>query len=626
MTDLELLAPAKNIEIGIAAIDCGADAVYIAGPAFGARQAAGNSMDDLAVLCRYAHRFGARLFMTLNTILYDSELEEAEVLMHKAEDIGIDALIVQDLAVAQMAENMTIPLHASTQCAIRTVDKALFYKSLGFSRLVLERELPLQTIRDISAATGCEIEFFVHGALCVCYSGQCYMSESISGRSANRGECIQACRSLYDLTDGEGRILMKNKALLSLKDYNLSRRIGDLADAGVCSFKIEGRLKNISYVKNTVSAYSAALDKLVSEHPDKYRRASSGHITGGFTPDLVKTFNRGYTELYLDGRRGKWSSMDTPKGMGEEIGKVRGIRPCTMDSMEISVSLKSPRTVLDNGDGFAFTGKGGEIIGFRGDICTGDTIRCRRIRGLAPGTPLFRNLSQSFEKTIAASHPRRLIQVNVHVSVSGDNAEGYSVSAEAVTEDGRKVQIKSGAGSEAAQNPERMKSLISSQIGKASDIFDFHVTGEEEGIGISTADGTVPFMTAASLNALRRDMADRLGQMPAMARPLKKGMADNTARSGFPPAVLDYKFNVSNHKAREVYMQHGAEQISEAFELSHQHGAELMRTKYCIRHELGICLKNGGCRVKGPLHLLNNGKDFILEFDCKNCEMTVSNS
>ena len=664
MTDLELLAPAKNKDIGIAAIDCGADAVYIAGPSFGARQAAGNSMEDLAELCRYAHRFGARVFMTLNTILYDSELDEAYSLMCQAEDAGIDALIVQDFAVLRMADGgptgggrrISIPLHASTQCAIRDAEKALFHKRLGFSRLVLERELPLETIRDISSATGCEIEFFVHGALCVCYSGQCYMSEYITGRSANRGECIQACRSLYDLKDSGGRTLVRNKALLSLKDYELIGRLKDLAAAGVTSFKIEGRLKNISYVRNTVKAYSEALDALVAMNPDRYRRASFGKVSGGFVPDLDKTFNRGYTELFLDGRRGQWSSMDTPKGMGERLGKVMSIKPLGRDEMEIFIESRGGRQVaLENGDGFAFTAGDGSITGFRGDVCRPGLIRCRRVQGLKPGLILYRNISAAFEKKLASSPCRRMIRVNADVSVSGDSASGYRICTNAVSEDGRKVCVNADAGNTPADNAERMLSMISGQMGKTSGGYEFIPS-----VSVETTDGSLPFLSAASLNGIRRGLAERLDEESALSRPMMnlrslgaESVEDKDAAS-FPPASLDYKFNVANRIARSVYAEYGAKDVALAYEIGHQDDVELMRTKYCIRYELGLCpkhkMRNGAdesahsitsgiahgsqparsidlsrmaSALKYPLLLENNGKTFALHFDCERCEMTV---
>ena len=642
MTDLEILAPAKNIEIGIAAIDCGADAVYIAGPAFGARQAAGNSMDDIKDLCAYAHKFGVRIYMTLNTILYDNELAEAYRLMCEAEDAGVDALIVQDLSVIKMANggpDMTsrkirIPIHASTQCAIRDSEKAIFYRNLGFSRLVLERELSLQDIKKIYNAVGCEIEFFVHGALCVCYSGQCYMSEKISKRSANRGECIQACRSLYNLTDASGKVIIRNKALLSLKDYRLIDRLEDLATAGVCSFKIEGRLKNISYVKNTVRAYSSALDKLIAKYPDKYRRSSFGQVSGSFVPNLDKTFNRGYTELYLDGKRKSWASMDTPKGMGEAIGKIRSVKTCGNDMMEICIDMNN-RIILCNGDGYAFTGKDGEIIGFRGDICIGNTIRCKRVSGLKPQLPLYRNVSIAFEKELSSHICRRLINVNTDITLEGNTSDGFTIRLDAVSEDGRKVSVNASAGHEPANNQERMLSLITSQTNKASIDYIFQASGldSEPFIKVHTSDGNIPFITSAALNSLRRSAAELLAHKDVNVRPLlnvrennsKHVLEDNDNRR-FPPNDIDYKFNVSNQIASQLYHEQGVEHISEAYELAHDAGAELMRTKYCIRYELGMCLKQTRTNSKiqhGPLFLENNGQKFALNFDCARCEMTV---
>ena len=406
MRMLELLAPARDLQIGIAAIDCGADAVYIAGPQFGARQAAGNSVEDIRRLCDYAHRFGARIFVTLNTILYDSELEDAYGFMLQVQDAGADAIIVQDMAVIEMArrgigekfQKLRIPLHASTQCAIRTPEQARFLESLGFSRLILERELSLEQIRAIRDAVSCELEFFVHGALCVCYSGQCYLSEMIAGRSANRGACIQACRSLYDLVDASGKVLVRNKALLSLKDYNLRSRIEDLAEAGITSFKIEGRLKNESYVRNVVRDYSMTLDNLIGRCHDKYVRGSFGKVSGGFQPDLTKTFNRGYTELFIDGKRGRWAAMDAAKSMGEFIGTV-----ASTSRHGVEVSLNKGVS-LNNGDGFSFVARNGKVEGFRGDVCSGGSIRCRIPASLTAGVQLYRNINAAFEKESKDRH------------------------------------------------------------------------------------------------------------------------------------------------------------------------------------------------------------------------------
>ena len=642
MSELELLAPARNADIGIAAIDCGADAVYIAGPEFGARQAAGNSMEDVRRLCEYAHRFGVRIFITLNTILYDNELPAAERLFKEAADAGVDAVIAQDLAVFALrasgkltAAQAQVPeIHASTQCAIRTPEQARFYESLGASRLVLERQLSLEQIRAIREAVSCELEFFVHGALCVCYSGQCYMSEAIDRRSANRGCCIQACRSLYDLVDGDGKVLVKDKALLSLKDYNLIGRLKDLAECGVCSFKIEGRLKNASYVRNTVKAYSEALDRLVSEYPDRYRRASFGKSAGGFTPDLAKTFNRGYTELFLDGKRGKWSSMDTPKSVGEPIGTVSGIQVKASGAATVTVTPERPGLRLRNGDGFSFVSRDhNSIVGFRSDICEGATIKTRNVPELYVGARLFRNLDTAFEKEMEANLPERRIPVEVDLSVSYATERGgnYLIKVRAESQDGRTLSFDSEAGNEAAGNKERMEAMFRSQIGKAAGIYSFSLRELE----VRTPDGSLPFLAASALNGIRREVAQRLDGIPCNRIPMGGPSAPRPA--GEPvgpqePKTVSYKANVANGMAEKIYRSLGAEKVEEAFELSHRKGAELMRTRYCIRHELGLCLKSSSVRQthggagsgNGGLFLVNNGRRYRLGFDCAACEMTVS--
>lgn len=677
------------MDIGIAAIDCGADAVYIAGPAFGARQAAGNSMEDIRRLTEYAHRFGARIFLTLNTILFDNELAEAERLLAEAKDAGVDAIIAQDLAVWELTD---LPVHASTQCAIRTPEKARLYEGIGASRLVLEREMSLDQIRAIRSSVDCELEFFVHGALCVCYSGQCYMSERIAGRSANRGECIQACRSLYDLVDEDGNVLVRNKALLSLKDYNLKDRLQDLADAGICSFKIEGRLKNISYVRNVVRAYSLALDELVAANPEKLRRVSFGRSEGGFTPDLAKTFNRGYTQLFLDGKRsGNWSSMDAPKSIGEEVGTVVSIAPMRQnfsngkrpseENITITLRMKNPGDRLQNGDGFSFLSKGrGEIVGFRGDVCQGNRITCRNVTGLYPGAKLYRNLSNAFEKELNSDLPVRRISVSVDISVivvpvtstsSGTEEDRspslpkrlseptYSLKINAVSQDGRSVKLEREAGHNAAENPERMRGMFATQISKATGIYSFTLRSLE----VETPDGSLPFLPTSALNAIRRDLAAALEEMPCRAIPLPVNQASSRDGNAEEPATLEsdvlsqvqdiqettsngphlsYKANIANHIARKIYMSLGASRTDDAFEISHRPDAELMRTKYCIRYELGLCPVHQAGRQHGRanhtsgmvnppipssrktnLYLTNNGKRYHLAFDCANCEMVV---
>ena len=623
MKQLELLAPARDIQIGIAAIDCGADAVYIAGPQFGARQAAGNSIEDIRDLCTYAHKFGARIFVALNTILYDDELEQAYRQVLAVQEAGADAIIVQDMAVMEMSRNgignlkedIRIPLHASTQCAIRTPEQAVFLESLGFSRLILERELSLEQIRAIREAVTCELEFFVHGALCVCYSGQCYLSEKIAGRSANRGACIQACRSRYDLTDASGKILVKDKALLSLKDYNLRNRIEDLAEAGITSFKIEGRLKNISYVKNVVRDYSIALDTLTGKYPDIYERGSYGTVIGGFVPDTAKTFNRGYTELYLDGHRGKWAAMDAAKSMGEEIGRIDGI---SRDKSVLTVRPLKKGIILNNGDGFSFIARNGDVCGFRGDICEGFTIKGKNIPEIYNGAIVYRNINSAFEKELEKNSCVRMLAVTVNLEFIRRN-EGWMLKASAKSEDGRSISSIYDAGNQEANNQERILEIIKGQIGKNAGIYSFRT-------GNILFSDCLPFMSASFLNAVRRDLAEKLDAIPCGRKDLLLRNLENADKGGFvfPQKKTTYKNNISNRLSQTVYMSCGAESTEPAYELSHVDGAELMRTKYCVRYELGMCPKHHGCRNIGPLYLLNNGQKFVLNFDCRNCEMTLS--
>ena len=585
MKYLELLAPARNTDIGIAAIDCGADAVYIGGPGFGARKDAGNPLSEIERLCSYAHTFGARIFLTVNVTLEDSQMQEVHNLMLDAQKAGVDAFIVRD-PVINTWDDITVPLHASTQCALRDAAKAREYASMGFSRLILERQLSLDQIREAAAsAGGCELEFFVHGALCTGYSGDCYLSEALSGRSANKGECIQACRSLYDLVDSKGNILVRNKALLSLKDFNLLSRMEDLAEAGVSSFKIEGRLKNASYVKNVVREYSMALDKLIEKHPDRYARASFGTVTGGFVPDSNKTFNRGYTQLFLDGKRGQWASMEAPKSMGECIGKVLSVHPAGKYDMTISVKPLKGVTSLNNGDGFCFV-DGHQITGFRGDVCKGFDIQCKAVQGLRPGATLYRNINAAFEKELQNNMGRRLIPVSVSLKITGEEAFGYKIEATAASRDGRTVSTSMDASVPAARNKERMDAMIQSQLSKTLP----HYLVTTDHILNQSADGSLPLLSASALNGLCRKLASDLDQLPCGRIPLGKA-----ARPVGP---------VRKEEAAPV-------------------NGELMRSKYCIRYELGICPVHQGAADSGPLFLLNNGRRFALGFDCRRCEMTV---
>ena len=567
---LELLAPARNTDIGLAAIDCGADAVYIAGPAFGARQAAGNPVEDIARLCEYAHRFGVRIYATVNTLLEKEEIPEAQALVQALEGAGVDALIVQDPAVLAMSDALI--MHASTQCAIRTPQKARGLESLGFGRLVLERELSIEQVRAIREAVEAELEFFVHGALCVCYSGQCYLSEHLTGRSANRGACAQPCRNLYDLEDASGKVLVRNKALLSLKDYNLLRRLEDLAEAGVCSFKIEGRLKGESYVRNVVKAYSEALDALVSRQPERYRRASFGHVRGGFTPDVNKTFNRGYTELFLDGERGDWASVDAPKSMGEYVGTAARLTPEGLVLQPTQEGLQ-----LANGDGFAFVNPDGGITGFRADVCEGLSIRCKKPSGLKEGTRLYRNISAAFERQIEAGKPVREMDVQLSVSLK----DGV-LCVSALTEDGREASVMLEGPFDEARDAQRMLQTIRGQLAKRSGHYAFL----EPAIQV---EGPVPFIAASALNGARRELAAQLDALPVHALPLRRGVKDPGS----------------------------------TFRLEYASNGELMRTKYCIRHQLGLCPKQGKAPKAQPLFLRNGKERLRIDFHCSVCEMTV---
>lgn len=588
MDCLELLAPARNLEIGIAAIDCGADAVYIAGPDFGARKAAGNSFEDIAELCGYAHKFGARVFVTYNIQIGDDELEELHTQMLRSQEAGADAFIVRDERIFGF-EDITVPLHASTQCAIRDAERARHFRDLGSARIVLERELSLSGVREIAEAVDCELEFFVHGALCVCYSGECRLSAWLDGRSADRGECIQACRSLYDLEDASGRVLVRNKALLSLKDYNLLSRLEELALAGVSSFKIEGRLKNISYVRNVVRAYDKALNDLVAKYPGRFCRSSFGVVRSSFEPDLVRTFNRGYTELFLDGKRGKWSSMDAPKSMGEEIGTVQSVRRTGRET-EVTLRLRQrgdgfPR--LSNGDGFAFTARNGKVIGFRGDRCEQNRIYTRDASELRPGMSLFRNISVDFEKLMESRAPRRELRAYISLKIHSD----FVLEASVRSEDGREFTSTFNADVDCASDGERAAAMLREQLSKRSGDYIFRL----EELDVQTKGNRLPLLSASTINSIRRLLASDLDALPCGRIPLAQGRK----AAGVVPLAAPY---VAGSATREP----------------------LMLTKYCIRYELGLCSRHQGAGDPGPLFLRNNGRRLALHFDCARCEMKVT--
>ena len=593
---LELLAPARNAQIGIAAIDCGADAVYIAGPAFGARAAAGNEVTDIARLCRYAHLYGVKIHATVNTLLQGDELADAHRLMWDLYEAGVDVFIIQDLGLLSL-DLPPVELHASTQTAIRTPERARELAALGFSRLVLERQLTLEQIRAIRAAVpeSCGLEFFIHGALCVGYSGQCYLSQYLTGRSANRGACAQACRSRYDLTDSEGHVLVRDQTLLSPKDIRFDGRVADLVAAGITSFKIEGRLKNASYVKNVVRHYRKVLDAFISTRP-LYGRASAGRLEGGFTPDPDKTFGRGWTEALLDGRKEKMASGDAAKSLGEYIGEITAVK-----GRDITVRTGK---LLSNGDGLSFVGRSDQVLGGRAETVSGSRVSLRDAAALAPGMRVYRNYDIRFEHELENNMPRRVIDVTIgwHStrSASGPAGPGISPAGEtvvtAVTEDGFRVEKRFADEAAVAEKPDMALDNLRRQLGKHTGPFAFSV-------GTVLAD-PVRFYPAAFLNGIRRELA---AQLQALLENRPRNVVPHEPRPG--AAV----FNRSTLDVPE----------------------ELMRSRYCIRWELGLCPR---CPVKpgmtpgvtpgliggpGPLYLVNQKNRLRLDFDCARCEMIV---
>ena len=588
MLELELLSPAKDKAVGIAAIDCGADAVYIAGPGWGNRKAAGNSIDDIRELCTYAHRFGVRIYLTVNTIIYPDEWPAVHSMMLEAQDAGVDAFIIREERLLSLPD-IRVPMHASTQCAIRTPETARRFEALGCSRIILERALSLQEVRAIREAVSCELEFFVHGALCVCYSGDCRLSEYLDGRSADRGDCIQACRSLYDLVDESGRTLVRGRALLSMRDFKLLDRLEDLAGAGICSFKIEGRLKSASYVKNVVREYSLALDALVAKHPGEYRRASFGKVSGGFTPNSDLTFNRGYTQWWLDGVRGRWSSMDTANG--EFVGEVQAVRP-SGGGLMLTLKPAGAGLQLSNGDGFAFFEPGRGVTGFRADRCEGRQIFCKRVDGLRAGVRLYRNINAAFERELEAGSPRREIGVDVDVAISGS----FVIELKAETEDGRCVVSRFNADVDKAENRERSEAMLREQLSKRSGVYAFKVRSV-------SAPGALPLLSAGTINSMRRLLAEDIDSYVGLRPPQND---NDTAVQAGSSAVPSGSSVISSERSEPRNLP-----------------AELMRTRYCIKYELGLCPRHQKAKPTGALFLVNNGRRLALGFDCAKCEMTV---
>ena len=608
---LELLAPAKNADFGIEAILHGADAVYIGGPAFGARANAGNPVGDIERLAAFAHRYNARVLVALNTILKDEELAEARRLVRQVYEAGADALIVQDMGLLEL-DLPPIELHASTQTDIRTVEKAKFLEDVGFSQMVLARELSLEQIRNIAEKTTAKLEFFVHGSLCVSYSGLCNISHAQTGRSANRGDCSQACRLPYSLADKEGHVIAEDKHLLSLKDNNQSDNLRALIAAGIRSFKIEGRLKAVSYVKYITAYYRQQLDELLAELPDE-RRSSSGRSTFLFTPQPEKTFNRGSTDYFVNERHVDVGAFDSPKFVGEKIGEIVKLGRAHFD-------VRSDRP-LHNGDGITYYNAKQELVGMRINLAEtiGSAYRLtpsltdgRLPADLHVGTVLYRNRDQEFERLLEKKSAERRIPVHVRFEETENGFALRMTDDEGISAEARLEHAK-----EIAQNPDRALLTLRENIGKLGNTF---YSAEQIDLAV-----TSPwFVPASALNALRRDAVDALdrARQAAYQRPARRAPVEPPAI--YPEDALSYLGNVYNEKARAFYEKHGVKLIEPAFECHQEKGdVSLMITKHCLRYSFNLCPK----QVKGirpdPMILMNGSEKLTLRFDCKPCEMHV---
>lgn len=630
MRKLELLAPAKNLECGVAAIDHGADAVYIGASKFGARASAGNSLDDIRELCLYAHQFGAKVYVTVNTIVYQDELEDTRTLLRALTEMRVDALLVQDMAVLDLLPKDMKPLpalHASTQTDNRTAEKVAWLHGLGFERVVLARELSLAEIKTIhQTVPDVQLESFVHGALCVSYSGVCYASQYCFQRSANRGACAQFCRMKFDLIDAQGREIEHQRHLLSLKDLCQIDHLEEMADAGICSFKIEGRLKDVEYVKNVVSAYSKRLNRIIEKRGDDYRRASLGRVTYYFEPDLKKTFNRGYTDYFLDRRQPYIYSPDTPKALGEYVGKVKEIR---RGSFNVAGTAS-----FANGDGLCFINDEHELEGFRINRAEGNRLFPLRMPdNLRPGAALYRNRDEAFSKLLKGKTAERKIPITLTLSVT---EKGFALSA---TGQGIKPTCQVlEMDKQKAMKPQRDNILR--QLGKLGDTpYLADVIELEE-----QADAY--FIPSSALATLRREVvqAIELEHSNEVETPSAHASVSPTAPPARKPSTtlawqpeyrkFTYLYNIANTLSKSFYQREGLSNVAAAYEVSQ--GADegskrndsvlVMQCRHCLRYSLGHCVRRGGKQPtwKEPLYLrLGDGRRFRLEFKCDECQMNI---
>jgi len=600
---LELLAPAKNADFGIEAIRHGADAVYIGGPAFGARYGAGNTIEDIARLCEFAHRFRARVFVALNTILRDDELEEARQLAWKIYEAGADALIIQDMGLLEV--NLPpIQLHASTQTDNRNPAKVKFLEDAGFSQVVLAREMTIKEVEKVAAETTLALEYFVHGALCVAYSGQCFISHAHTGRSANRGECSQACRLPYTLIDDKGKTITENQHLLSMKDNNQTDNMLELARAGVSSFKIEGRLKDLSYVKNITAHYRQLLDEIIAQNPE-FTRASSGTSTFTFEPQPEKTFNRGYTDYFANERQDDIGAFDSPAFVGELIGEVVEI-----GDNWFTVNAEKP---FNNGDGICFYDAHGDVVGVRINRAEGIKLFPVEIPAeLTEGTTLFRNRDQEFERSLEKDSAERRIAVQ---PLLAETETGFALTL--TDEDAVSVTVTLPHAKEIAQNAERATNTLKDSLGKFGNTM---FTAQPVELKLSQP----WFLPVGALNALRREATEKLEAKRLATHPRPPRTAPAANPVPYPQDELTYLGNVFNAKARHFYEKHGVQLIADAYEANQEKGmVSLMITRHCLRYSFNLCPKEVKHLKPDPMTLVNGSEKLILKFDCKACEMHV---
>ncbi|MBR4157077.1 MAG: U32 family peptidase [Bacteroidales bacterium] len=639
MKKIELLSPAKNLEVGIAAINHGADAVYIGGPSFGAREKVGNSIEDIEALCKHAALFDAKVYVTMNTLLFDNELDQARKLAYDCWNAGVDALIVQDMALLNMDDMPPIALHASTQCHNIEADKVKFLEDVGFSQVVLARELSIDEIKDIRSKTSVPLEYFVHGALCVSYSGQCYLSHVIGGRSANRGACAQPCRLAWNLENKDGKRLISNRHLLSLRDLNNSKNIEELIDAGISSFKIEGRLKDIDYVKNVTAYYRNKIDEVIAKRSDLCR-SSRGESNPTFYPAPEKSFSRGFTDYFIHGRQKYIDAPYSPKSMGEYLGTIEKVK-------NKSITIRTGKE-LHNGDGLCFLDRENNLLGF--NVNAVDTsqqdnkttrqqgVRLQTIssnsdismatRFKIEGSKIFRNHDNVWEKELEKSNGNRKIKISLRFT---DTEDGFALSAKLYNEDSEYITTNISIEKEIAINTEKALDNIKSKLSQWGDtefsveeidvdFEDYKTTRQQD----NKSETTAYFIRASVLGEMKKDLVEKLkSYLIEKHRNDRETFVRPETNAIFPKDNLSYLGNVINKKSREFYERHGVEIIEDGLEKLHSNEETVvMTTKHCVRYANNICCKEIG-KPAESLYLFNEKGRFRLDFDCRNCCMKV---